>query len=196
MYRHTVNKLSKLNSMSKRSELRKRIQDAAEKQHIVDETEKGHTLTAICKRLKLEVSAVAKEYVKDPDFRQRVYAAREFATHNQVESLLTIADDAKNLTDVHIARLKSDNIKWVAGKRMPNVYGDKFSLDVNHTIDIGPALLAAAGRAIKAEEISKTVLGIESKEVVEAEAVNEVVDAEVVNEVVDVSKVNKLEDLL
>ena len=85
------------------------------------------------------------ERLHDLTFQESFTRARQSYLETLEDSLLKIADEEP---DVYRARLKSDNIKWVLSKRIPQVYGDRIDVTVNQTIDISQALSDARKRAM------------------------------------------------
>ena len=140
-----------------------RIITEKEKEEIILRTIKGQTMVSICLALDIPRHAITYLKNKDPIFANKLKTSREEATHDKVESLSTICDDVTDLIGVNVARIKSDNIKWTAGKILPHEYGDKMQLDVNQRIDIGPALEAMHGRMISALEMRSTVKVLDSQ---------------------------------
>lgn len=80
---------------------------------------------------------------QDPIFEQSFHAARQEGLEHIADELIDIAD---NYADVHRARLKSENMRWLLSKRKPSIYGDKIDLNVNQQIDISAALKEARNR--------------------------------------------------
>lgn len=70
--------------------------------------------------------------------------ARQEGLEHLADALIHMSDEYE---DVQRARLKSDNHKWLLSKRKPGTYGDKLDVNVNQTIDIGPALEEAKRRS-------------------------------------------------
>ncbi len=93
----------------------------------------------------------------DPVFDRDVQQARSYAVHQMVDRLETLGDDARDLVYVGIAKLKSENIKWVASKRAASVYGDRIDVNVNQTLDLTAVLLAAEARTIPIIEAKRLI---------------------------------------
>mgnify|MGYP001260828064 CR=1 FL=1 len=89
--------------------------------------------------------ALQWERTHDLDFQAAFTHARATYLETLEDNLLRMAEDEP---DVYKARLKSDNIKWVLSKRIPQVYGDRIDVTVNQTIDISQALSDARKRAL------------------------------------------------
>lgn len=83
--------------------------------------------------------------LNNPAFATAVRQARAIVQ----EELVDMLDDiAKNEPDVQRAKLRSDNIKWKAGKYNPQTFGDRLEVNATVTIDIGNALAEARNRAL------------------------------------------------
>lgn len=102
----------------------------------------------------------------DPNFEIDFNSARTDAMDDLTDELLTVHDDEP---DVQRARLKSDNIKWVAAKRSPKTYGDRIDLNVNQTVDIGGALKEARARALTGQVDKTPIKADKPTEIVDAE---------------------------
>jgi len=87
------------------------------------------------------------EYKNADSLRESEYArAQQDRSDLDVDELITIADDPT--IDSNRARNMIDVRKWTASKRMPSKYGDRIDLNVQSTVDIGPALQAARARLL------------------------------------------------
>lgn len=130
--------------------LKGRYRELTEKEqiHIIKAVESGLSVTAACVPLGISLSMVYDFELTHPPFANYLKKAREIRTHNDVEMLRTIADDAVTLADVHRCKVTSDNIKWIAGKYIPNLYGENVNVNVNHTLDLSAILLAAENRVL------------------------------------------------
>lgn len=90
-------------------------------------------------------AALRNSRMHDLTFKDLFLQARQSYLESLEDTILRIADEDP---DVYRARLKSDNIKWVLSKRIPQVYGDRIDVTVNQTIDISQALSDARKRAL------------------------------------------------
>jgi len=88
-------------------------------------------------------------------FQRLFERARQNGLEVMADRLIDLADDMT--IDVHRARLKSDNAKWLLSKRKPNIYGDKLDLNVNQVVDIGGALGEALSRARLRDVTAKAI---------------------------------------
>lgn len=61
-----------------------------------------------------------------------------------VASLATIPTEMQDRP--FIARLKSENVRWLAARAKPEVYGDRLNLDVRQQVDIATTLIEARKR--------------------------------------------------
>jgi hypothetical protein len=120
----------------------------AQKQIVIERVTVGDKLEAICAGLGIWRHAFSNYLIKDPFFAKQYALARANFLEDHVERLFTIADDCTNLIDVGSARVKSDNIKWIAAKWKPEVYGENLNLNVNHSLDLSSVLLAAENRVL------------------------------------------------
>lgn len=69
---------------------------------------------------------------KQKEFQEKYAHAREAQSDVYAEEIISIADECEpDSQKVALARLRTDNRKWVASKLKPKKYGDK--LDLNHT---------------------------------------------------------------
>jgi hypothetical protein len=75
-----------------------------------------------------------------PDnFPKRYTRALEMRSEVHVDELLDVIRQAADGTiDVHVARLHTDTIKWIASKQRPKVYADR--RDVRHQVDFTDTL--------------------------------------------------------
>lgn len=131
------------------------------------------TIVDLCKELEIDKTKLFYYIQRNPDFEKRLNQARVFRSELAVDQLETIADGCETLADAAIARLKSDNTKWVASKLIPHVYGDNINLNVNHSIDLGSVLLAAANRVAPIIEMKRALQPSPSQEVLTVESVSD-----------------------
>lgn len=148
-----------------------------QKEYILDQTLKGTDTITICKVIGISEMAFYQVRKRDPLFDKEFKEIRVESAHIQVERLRTIADDCETMPEVLRARLQSDNIKWEASKRVPEVYGDSLNLNVNHTVDLAKVLLDAAERTIpflemrQALQIDRVVTETTDEHIVQASQV-------------------------
>lgn len=127
----------------------------------------GKTLIEVSREIGITSEVVYRGCRYDPVFAKDLSEARAHVSHDLVDSLITIADGCNDLTDVSIAKLKSDNIKWMASKRAPSVYGDRLDVNVHQTVDLSQVLRAAESRTIPLLEAKQKVIDSVSLPVIE-----------------------------
>ena len=118
----------------------------AEMHEIIDMVAAGARVSDICKKFTISQQFLHQWRKKDTLFGQRFDEARKAAAESMVESLTDIAKDAVTPTDVAIASLKSNNIKWIASKHNREQYGEKMEMNIHQTLDISGILKAAEAR--------------------------------------------------
>ena len=104
----------------------------------------GETLRAICKGEHMPSEACVRGWAneKREDFQERYLIARELGYHAMVDEIVEISDDGTNDwmeardsdgnlayklngENVNRSRLRVDTRKWIVGKCLPKLYGDK-----------------------------------------------------------------------
>ena len=109
----------------------------------IDMASQGKTLTEIADAL---CTTTYSFYV----YREHNHSFGEYFRRAQSEGYDVLGDElltmADQYVDVQKARLKSDNYKWVLGKRKPHVYGDRVDINVTQTMDIKSVLAEARKR--------------------------------------------------
>lgn len=103
----------------------------------------GETMFDICKSLNIPREYVGFYAAKDPLFAKCLRQNREIVVHDLVDRLPHIADDAVDAIDLGKARIFSENVKWLAAKIIPMVYGDHISVQHTHKLDLSGLLDAA-----------------------------------------------------
>lgn len=137
-----------------------------EQKHIaIEMASEGKSLTEIMKAICITSYNFWVARDRDSQFSKDFEQARQNGLENMADKLIDIADDMT--IDVHRARLKSDNAKWLLSKRKPQVYGDKLDLNVNQVVDISSALGEAMSRA-RLRDVSDTAKEIEGAEITDA----------------------------
>lgn len=87
----------------------------------------------------------------NPKFMGRMQLIRQAMIEELTDTMLTVSE---SVADVHRAKLITDNIKWLASKRIPHIYGDK--LHVEHTVvDLNSAINDAIKRSKTDIEVKK-----------------------------------------
>jgi len=120
----------------------------AQKEFACDEAAKGSNNDTICKALKISNRTLSRILARDPDFSKEVTKAREIWIHSLVEQLIGITKGAHTMAEVSACKIESENIKWVSGKYIPEIYGERIELNMNHHLDLSSVLLAAENRVL------------------------------------------------
>lgn len=110
---------------------------------LADVTE-GGIVNAICKSYGFSRGAVAHYRRADPERIRQWRDARVESAGNLEEMAITAASNAK--IDPLRARVLVDTLKWAAGKRNPDTYGERTRVDIRATVDIGSVLSRAEAR--------------------------------------------------
>lgn len=105
----------------------------------------GATQSAIARALGLSIKAIKREQAIDLIYQADYGRALDAGLDSLVDQLIDMCDTEENMA---LLRQKSDNIKWVAGKRGHQRYGDRLDVNVNQTIDLGGALIEARKRSM------------------------------------------------
>ena len=80
--------------------------------------------------------------------RDRYASARAMQADRLAEEILSIADKATP-ESVNKARLQFDARRWLAGKLAPKVYGDRQTVDINHSAPDLDEIVESAKQAAK-----------------------------------------------
>ncbi len=120
----------------------------SEMQAILEETAQGIEITDICKKYGIHLFHFKKQLMNDSLFISEFNMARSVAAEALVAKLLTIGEDVNNGGDTASAKIKSDNIKWIASKHAREIYGEKMDVAVHQTLDLSKVLEAANARVI------------------------------------------------
>lgn len=147
---------------------------------ILDATILGTKTTSICKDLDIDWRSVYAYANKDPIFKKKWRESRDIYLESQIECLFTIADGLETMTEVNAARVKSDNIKWIAGKWKPEIYGENLNISMNHSLDLSSILLAAENRVLP---------------ILQAKTTNAIATIDVESSLVEETRTPLLEDL-
>lgn len=105
----------------------------------------GSNIAEACARLRVNPAALGFVRRDNPDFDAAIRAAQAFRVDLMVDRLEHIEDEE---SDALMARVISDNIKWLASKRLREIYGEKVDVSHNHTINLVDAIAQARARTI------------------------------------------------
>ena len=85
------------------------------------------------------------------DLSERLAQARMMLSDIMVSEMIRISDD--ETIDTLQAKTMIETRRWIAGKYMPKVYGDRLDLNITETVDLRQALDTAKGRVIQSKAI-------------------------------------------
>ena len=106
----------------------------------------GLTKAEACAQLNINPAAVAFARKEQAAFDIAIRDAEAFRVDMLVDTLINIQDTE---SDALMARVISDNIKWVAAKRLRDIYGDKTDITVSHVLSLKDAIAEAKQRTIE-----------------------------------------------
>lgn len=121
------------------------------KSQIIQLYKQGKTVSQIAEIIDVKIDTIADWKLTDPAFLSECTQAQTIGFEAQADSLLTIPDEC---TDVNVARLKSDNLKWLLARRAREQYGDKLDVTLNQTVNIKDALSEAKNRVREVIEVA------------------------------------------
>jgi hypothetical protein len=113
------------------------------RERIIDDLMNGKSIQAIAASLKVSRSTIDRWRSVDKAFADEVLRAVHIGFDARCDRLEEIALTER---DVQRAKLRCDNEKWALARQAPHKYGDKLSVDVNQTVDIGPVLAEARAK--------------------------------------------------
>lgn len=123
----------------------------ADAMRVIELVAEGRTLTAACRDVRMPYGTFRKLLASSETLRD-LYAEAEHQSYDlMAEALLEIeTHELYGTQDARMAKVMSDNIKWLLSKRRPKDFGDKVQVEVNVTADraIVDALERAKHRAI------------------------------------------------
>lgn len=115
----------------------------------------GQTLREICRSMKDGPTPQAVRYrvLKDEEFAEQYARARELGIHEMIDETVEIADDGTNdwvernkddgstlvvpnQENIARSRLRVDTRKWLAGKIVPKLYGDKIDHNLSGSFSV------------------------------------------------------------
>jgi hypothetical protein len=98
-----------------------------------------------------------KRYVAEDAKLTELFVEAEQQSYDAMADALVNIDNHKvhGQSDPKMAKVISDNIKWVLGKRRPKDYGERVTVDTNITMDIAitTALDAARNRSAVSHDV-------------------------------------------
>lgn len=119
------------------------LQTVADRQAIVlGAVSEGLVLTHAAARAGITRPLILEWATRDVTFARCLSEARAAGCEALEHQIQTLADELPP----PVARVKSENLKWLLSKRDPATYSDRMQLDVHSTVDVAGALSAARDR--------------------------------------------------
>lgn len=114
--------------------------------YAINQVSQGRTLTMACSLANISVSTY-KRYIANDAQLQEMHEAAEQQSHDAMaDALINIDNDpVHGVTDPKMAKVISDNIKWVLARRDAKRFGDR--IEVNHHLSADRAITDALTRA-------------------------------------------------
>lgn len=122
--------------------------------YAIDLVSKGYTKTAACDESNISVATFEKYINDNQQLRDLYEEADQRGADAMADALLQIGHHAiYGESDPKMAKVISDNIKWLLDKRHRKKYGEKVEIQHNITADraIVDALIAGRNRAAQAQ---------------------------------------------
>lgn len=129
-----------------------------QKDFALEEMVKGKGADSVAKALGFSMRSLSRIMGRDPVFAKEMAKAREVWTHSMVETLIGITKNCHTMAEVSAAKVESENIKWVSGKYIPEIYGDRIDINMNHHLDLSSILLAAEDRVLPILQAKQALL--------------------------------------
>lgn len=119
----------------------------ATRQTFLDLLSSGYTIGRALSTLGLSWRDLAYVRRTFPTFEEQVWVSKRMAADWLVDELHSAHEGIKTATDVAKAKLKSDNIKWLAAKLNRERYGDRVDMTVTELVDVRGAMAEARARS-------------------------------------------------
>lgn len=126
----------------------------------------GYTVTEACDQSNLPISTFEK-YVRENEQLKEMYVEAERRSHDAMADALINIDNHRihGQSDPKMAKVISDNIKWVLSKRDAQRFGERVQVDHSVSVDIAITTALDAAR--------RRVPQIEQGDVIDAQIVSE-----------------------
>jgi hypothetical protein len=118
---------------------------------ILDKLSDGLSLAAILRDnpgMPKDISKLRRWIANDPTRKADYEAAQQIGAEALVDAMLDIAEGSTSLEDVQRSTLRINTIKWLAGCRNRDKYGDKKQIEQTVSINIADAMEQADRRVI------------------------------------------------
>lgn len=124
--------------------------------YAIDLIGQGHTLTAACDASNISVPTFWSYVNKTPELQTAHADAVQRGADAMADALVNIDNHRiHGQSNPQMAKVVSDNIKWLLARRDPHKYGDRVTVDHNVTVDVAitTALNAARRRTDAVSQI-------------------------------------------
>lgn len=127
--------------------------------YAIDQISQGETLSKACDLSNISVTTFHNYVNKDETLQAMYTEADQRGGDAMADALINIDNHLKHgQSDPKMAKVISDNIKWVLGKRKPKEYGDRVQVDHSISVDVAiTTALDAARRRVPALENAEIV---------------------------------------
>ena len=112
-------------------------------QPVLDRIAEGFTITEACAEFGIDPRDFLKARKAHPDLQAEYLSAQEAGAEAQADTLFSIHE---RIRDPLMARVVSDNRKWLLSKRQVATYGDKLQVETQHNADLAMILKEAIAR--------------------------------------------------
>jgi len=123
--------------------------------YAIDLISQGNTLTEACDQSNLPISTFHNYIKRDENLHAMYVEADQRGSDAMADALVNIDNHRiHGQSDPKMAKVISDNIKWVLSKRKPKEYGDRVQVDHSVTVDVAiTTALDAARRRVPVQEV-------------------------------------------
>lgn len=135
--------------------------------YAIDLISQGHTLTKACDLSNLPIGTFHR-YIKNDSQLNELYVEADQRGGDAMADALIDIDNHKihGHSDPKMAKVVSDNIKWVLSKRKPKEFGDRVQVDHSVTVDVAiTTALDAARRRVPAALPAPDVIDVQASPV-------------------------------
>jgi len=112
-------------------------------QPVLDRIAEGYTVTEACAEFAISPVAFKAARRSHPDLQAAYDLAQEVGAEAQADMLYNVHE---RIRDPLMARVVSDNRKWLLSKRQAATYGDKLQVETQHNADLAAILKEAIAR--------------------------------------------------
>ncbi|UDL89831.1 hypothetical protein LGH82_33160 [Mesorhizobium sp. PAMC28654] len=110
---------------------------------VLDRISEGTTITEACAEFDIDPRAFLRDRKGNPDLQLAFSIAEEVGAEAQADTLFNIH---LRVRDPLMARVVSENRRWLLSKRVATTYGDKLTVETQHNADLTSILKEAISR--------------------------------------------------